>query len=423
MTHEMSGLDLEGLEFSPDSAGSPTEELTESVFTSQLDGLGDEEKEKALMGIFPILKSYDVKHALEKNKGNASLAIDQLMNESFLEENGIRHKGIDAFYGSDMPPRQRKGKGKGRNRKGKPLEETEVSDSPVQSKWDTGRQDVEFIASKIGMPFQQVSSIYHSSGGSVKATITAIIGAHRAMNIEDDDPIIQINTFELRQDFPAIPTPELEALVQLTNPSLSNARDLANALSSRTQGAKTPIQLEFRHAPLNLSEPSAPSSTTPKPSRALDPVSANTIAANYTNARNTAFAQASSYYRKGKSDHLMGGATAYYLEQGRNYHTLAKAAESQAADALVASQSSKFECDLHGVGVKDAVRISREQVTAWWAEGGRGGGYKIVTGAGHHSVGGRGKLGPAVGKMLVREGWRVEVGGAFLVVRGVVGRK
>jgi hypothetical protein len=40
----------EGLEFSPNSAGSPTEELTESIFTSQLDGLGDGEKEKALMG-------------------------------------------------------------------------------------------------------------------------------------------------------------------------------------------------------------------------------------------------------------------------------------------------------------------------------------------------------------------------------------
>lgn len=425
MTHEMTGLDLEGLEFSPNSACSPTEELTESVFTSQLDGLGDEEKEKALMGIFPILKLYDVKHALEKNKGNASLAIDQLMNESFLEENGIRYKGIDAFYESDMPPRQRKGKGKGKgsNRKGRMLEETDAPGSPMQSKWDTARQDVEFIASKIPMSFQQVGSIYHSSGGSVKATITAIIAAHQAMNIEEDDPIIKINTFQLRQDFPAIPTPDLEGLVQLTNPSLSNARELAKALSSHAQGSKTPIQLEFRRTPLNLSEPSTPSPTTLKSGRALDPISANNIAANYTNARNTAFTQASSYYRKGKSDHLMGGATAYYSSLGRDYNTLAKAAQSQAADSLVATQSSKFECDLHGVNVKDAVRISREKVTAWWAEGGRGGGYRIVTGAGHHSVGGRAKLGPAVGKMLVREGWKVEVGGAFLVVRGVVKRK
>lgn len=425
MTHDMSGLDLEGLDFSPNSAGSPTEESTESEFTSQLDELGDEEKEKALMGIFPILKLYDVKHALEKNKGNASLALDQLMNESFLEENGIRHKGIDAFYESDMAPRQRKGKGKGKHKKGRTLEEAEVPESPLQSKWETGRQDVEFVASKIGMPFPQVSSIYHSSGGSVKATITAIIAAHKAMSIKDDDPIIQINTFELRQDYPGIPTPDLEALVQLTHPSHSNARNLAKALSTRTQaqGSKVPIQLEFRHAPLNLSESSTSSPHTPKPSRILDPVSANTIAANYTNARNTAFTQASTYYRKGKSDHLMGGATAYYSEQGRNYNTLAKAAASQAAEALVASQSSTYQCDLHGVNVKDAVRISRELVTKWWAEGGRGGGYRIVTGAGHHSVGGRGKLGPAVGKMLVREGWKVEVGGAFLVVRGVVRRK
>ena len=94
----------------------------------------------------------------------------------------------------------------------------------------------------------------------------------------------------------------------------------------------------------------------------------------------------------------------------------------------MASQSSGAQCDLHGVNVKDGVRIARERVQAWW-DGGVGewarqgkvrgnGGYRLVVGKGGHSEGGKGKLGPAVGGMLVREGWRVEVGEGILVVRG-----
>jgi len=98
---------------------------------------------------------------------------------------------------------------------------------------------------------------------------------------------------------------------------------------------------------------------------------------------------------------------------------------------LVADQSTRTELDLHGVNVKDALRISRERVTTWWHElgegriGGRGvgSGYRIVTGMGNHSEGGKGKLGPAVGKMLIREGWKVEVRGGVLIVTGVATKK
>lgn len=80
------------------------------------------------------------------------------------------------------------------------------------------------------------------------------------------------------------------------------------------------------------------------------------------------------------------------------------------------------------MGVRDAVRIARERVQGWW-EGsgrgewvgvgsGRGEGFRIVTGVGRHSEGGRGRLGPAVGGMLRREGWKVEVGTGVLVVSG-----
>ena len=72
-------------------------------------------------------------------------------------------------------------------------------------------------------------------------------------------------------------------------------------------------------------------------------------------------------------------------------------------------------------------RYTRAKVQAWWddvAEWARkgkvqgNGGLKVVTGVGRHSAGGRSKLGPAVGAMLVREGWKVEVGDGVVIVRG-----
>jgi hypothetical protein len=121
----------------------------------------------------------------------------------------------------------------------------------------------------------------------------------------------------------------------------------------------------------------------------------------------------------------MGGAAAYYSSLGRDFDSRAKSAVSASADALVKSQSRPGELDLHGVTVKDAERIARDGVTSWWVNtrGQMHTGFRIITGKGTHSEGGKGKLGPAVGKMLMREGWKVEIGSGFLVVTGVVGKR
>jgi hypothetical protein len=124
----------------------------------------------------------------------------------------------------------------------------------------------------------------------------------------------------------------------------------------------------------------------------------------------------------------MGGAAAYYSQEGRDADARARQALSAAADRLAEMQSWKGGVDLHGVTVEDAKRIAREKVTVWWHELGRdgqgvGAGYQIVTGVGNHSEGGVGKLGPAVGKMLIREGWKVQVGSGYLVVTGVAKKR
>lgn len=425
--------DLEGLSFDvsapPSSSGGDT---PRTPVPSQFDVLDNEGKERALIAIFPALKPFDVAWTLKKLKWDASLAIDELMTQSFLEESGSRHKGIEAFSEeAQSKPRKTKRKGRRTNQTDESNKSPE-EDRPLQTKWEAGMQDIEFLSTKTGMPTAQISSLYHKNGALVRETILAITKAHTEMGIEVD-PVIQINAYELRKEYPEVSIDDLEALLEITHPSFSDARDLAKALSIRkvrsASGKTGNIQIEFRHAPIIDDIPS------PLPSRAksptdihLDFATASNNAQDFRAAREKAQAQASSAYRKAKSDPLMGAAAGYYSQVGRDLGDRARGMESMAADALVAGQSSRTQLDLHGVNVKDALRISKERVTTWWHElgelkaapGGYNGGFKIVTGVGKHSEGGRGKLGPAVGKMLIREGWKVEVGSGSLIVRGVV---
>ncbi|CZR52188.1 uncharacterized protein PAC_02065 [Phialocephala subalpina] len=435
LNQDLSSLDLDGLDFSEGSR----DDSTDQTYPSPLDGLDQESKENILMGMFPALNPFDIKWTLKKCKGDGGLAIDELMTQSFLEESGTRHRGIEAFSESEASRRPRKGKGK---KKRNTRAEEWHSESPASpatpespaSKWDTGKQDIQFIADKTGMPIQQVNSIFHNSGGSVPTTISAIVQAHAALNIESDDPMVQINTAELRQDYPTIPQSEMEILVQITYPSISNARDLAKALASRPN-KKSGIRLDIRHAPLQLDpEPSKAKLRAHNAVQPFDRAEAAAMVSSYREGRNAAFTQAHAAYRKGKSNHLMGEVAAYYSQIGRDLDAKARSAVSDAADALVATQSTRNELDLHGLNVKDAVRVSREKVTAWWHQlgegrvGGKGvgSGYFIVTGQGRHTDGGRGKLGPAVVKMLMKEGWKVEVlsgNNGKLVVTGVATKR
>jgi len=428
-SQEMSMLDLEGLDISETDISISREDSPNKSYTKELDCLDEDDKERALLAMFPILKPFDIEWTLHKIcKGDAGLAIDELMTQSFLEETGSRHRGIDAFSESDLPARQRKGKGKKKKWIGAKDTSTSSADLPLQSKWDTGKQDVEFLVSKTSIPNQQITSIYHKNGASLSKTISAIIEAHAAIRIDSDDPMVQITASELRQDFPLISSSDLETLVQVAYPSTANAIELAKALMSHQDGQESPIQLEFRHAPISLRENTKPKAHNAiYPDKSLDAASATALAYDFTQKRNGAFVQAASAYRKGKSDPLFGGAAAFYADLGRDFNAKAKNAQSAAADVLVASQASEIELDLHRINVKDAVRISREAVTRWWHEMGDtrasskgvSAGYKIVTGLGHHSEGGVGKIGPAVAKMLLREGWTIEILRGHLIVTGV----
>lgn len=418
------------------------ESSTKAQNDLELEALSGEDKITVLKEMFPTMKEFDIKYTLKKLGYNYGQAVEELLNQVFFEDEGVNgeeqiiKRGIDGFSEAINSTRGRKARGK-RKKQTRRTSSTpapsdiESNDSSIKaSRWDRAREDVEFITQRTYLPRQTVTSTYHKSGASLPTTIIALC------NLPDSNPnpyisttppaLLEAHVCELAVDFPALPHNHLKSLINLTHPSTSSAHELARALHS-SLSSTTPTTITPQYLPRSPSPPS-PSQPAHKPYRPLPLSTATALAQASTNTRSIAYAQASAAHRKSKSNPLMSGAASYYSSIARDASASVKRYETAAADALVAAQSTSTEVDLHGVGVKDAVRIAKDRVEVWWNRGGgewaragkvrEGRGLVIVTGAGRHSEGGKGKLGPAVGRMLVREGWRVEVGEGVVEVVG-----
>lgn len=443
-SHSLSLLALD-----PGYSGAEIEEserFPSTHYDMGLEKLDVESKERVLHEMFPSVKKFRISYTLKKSGENLGRAVEELLSRVFFEEEqgevGVLLKGVDGFVEDSVGRRGRQGKGKkkkqlrnGRRASSTPAQLTDVNTEEGISTWEAARRDVEFICQRTGLPMQTVSSHYHAHGASMPATVGALLemASSEVSTTALDELTVQTHASELGGDFPTISMFHLTALIRLTYPSTSSAHELATILTAKPFRSKQlgGIEIITKYSTIDLNETglSSPVKRSAAKNLRLDLSTATALAATNTLARQTAFNQASAAYRKSKSDPLMGAAAGYYSSIGRDHDAIAKKYSAAAADALVTSQSTRLDLDLHGVGVKDAIRIARERVTAWWAalkdtEPGSApkGGFRIVTGMGKHSEGGRGKLGPAVGKMLVREGWKVEIGEGVLVVRGVARR-
>ena len=228
---------------------------------------------------------------------------------------------------------------------------------------------------------------------------------------------------ELSREFPSLTQEQVESLIRMTHPSTASAHELVRALLVSAYDSVGTTQITPQYSPRPLTPPSLIAKDVHSPN-ALSTI----LPANLATVRSTAFTQANVAYKKSKSKPLMAGAAAYYSSVGRDATAQLARHDAVVADALVLRQSRVGEVDLHGVNVKDAVRITRSKVEEWW-DGGAAewarqgkvqgdGGLRIVTGIGRHSEGGKPKIGPAIGAMLVKEGWKVEVGQGEVLVRG-----
>ncbi|KAL2861451.1 hypothetical protein BJX68DRAFT_222562 [Aspergillus pseudodeflectus] len=420
-----------------------------------LSGASEEDKVFYLSEMFPSTERFSIQHALRKSNGDVERSMDVLLNLAFFDEeptteDGIKlslPKGVDGFENDEVgrkKSRRRKGKNKSSRNATSPVSpDHELSLSETSgslNKWDAAQKDVDFICSRTSpiLKRETVTSTYHANGASLSAAIRALAVANgpKDENAISDHPVMVTQVAELTQEFPTM-TPELLAgLLVITRNSISAAHELAAALVATPSPPSVADLIKITTSPPPLDIDEEVSRGRGAGSRYSPEYEQVTASAGYHYAAGAeALTKASAAYKRGKSDRLMGGAAAYYSSLGRDHLERAKRDAAAAADALVNSQSSWNSLDLHGVSVQDAVRITSSRVGQWWDSLGdskymRGsdreaaqGGYRIITGMGRHSHDGTSRLGPAVGKMLAREGWKVEVGQGVLIVVGVVRRR
>lgn len=397
------------------------------------------EKEKWLKILFPSIEPVQITETVSKCGGNVQTSIDELLNLSFInndiDENYVPPpvlKGVDGFA---EEAQSKKIKTKGHKKKGnKQIHVTnEVSDSPhpAANVWKSTAQDVDFIVSRTNLPTATVTSLYHKNNANLALTIRTLItkeAESQAAMIRENE-IIHLQAAELKLDLEGFSDNSIYGALLLAQMIPSAARDLLEATTqSFEDNPKTGKLIGIaQYTPINLSEDEAP--TKKKAISAVpmgDAVNLMSQAGVHSYHADRAFSQASSAYRRGKSDRLMGGAAAYYASVGHERRQRQKELMASAASAYVSQQSSSTVLDLHGVTVEHAIMLARARVESWWeglgdrkyVVGGIGDGYKIITGVGTHSAQGIGRIGPAVSKTLINEGWRVNVQRGEIIVEG-----
>ncbi|OAX83583.1 hypothetical protein ACJ72_02048 [Emergomyces africanus] len=431
---------------SPHTEQSPT-------CVSRITGLTLESKTIYLMEMFPSIDHYTIVHTLRKCAEDIDRSMDVLLNLAFFEDQSADGqedkvsvpKGIDGFEG-DIQLRERKRAKSKRIKKQTSLHHSGASVlaqrelNKVENKWENSKRDVDFICSRTYLSPKSVTSAYHLNGASLPNTLHSLASTEAEQHAKDmmDSPVVVTQIAELQQEFHRVPPEKLAGLLRLTRSSTSAASELAAVMITVKPPPLPTDIVQIQQAPIDLKN-DPPNQTQKVPSWTRQPqrdhLTSRAIANSHISAGHSAFTKANSAYRRGKSDHLMAGAAGYYSAVGREHMEKAKKEAAAAADALVESQSDSRLLDLHGVSVQHAVGIVKRKVEAWWDSLGdakyapAGGwrpvqeGYRIITGLGRHSKNGTARLGPAVARALVNEGWKVEVGEGYLTVTGLARRQ
>jgi hypothetical protein len=404
-----------------------------------LENLSEADKRKYLNDLFPGTGKDQINQVLSAN-GSLRGAIDELLNVAFISSHSYDaedaqpvNKGIDAFAEESRPDRGRKQK----RRKNRTTDSSRTNSAnsfqthtPTNSNaWNN--DDVNFVCSRTTLTTQVVSSVYHSKGANLSRTIQELATREKTKlpSFAEADVLVRMQVEALTEDFPNVSPSTIQALLHLAQNIPSATGELLEAMLARHDNVDDPLphgKLNgvVQYTPLKIDESDHHYTSSPTSATTISSVNPY---ANHSHAASQAFNSASAAYRRGKSDRLMGGAAAYYAGLGHEHIRRAKAETSAQADALVTSQSSSNMIDLHGVSVSDAVRIAQSRTTAWWEGlgdaryvGGSGsrGSFGIVTGVGTHSRNNAPRIGPAVAKALVREGWKVQVERGEIFVTG-----
>lgn len=423
-------------------------------FGIDLSNASAEAKTDWLLNVFPDIPKRELAEVLKSHDGSLDKATDELLNLSFLAQGGNEQypedepvpKGIEAFAEENVVPR----KGR-RKRKNKTVDSSRASstssylpdqDTGNYNVWSNMSDDVNFICARTMLPPQTVRSTYHLNGARLGRTIRALAIKEGSPNHSgnETDAVMDMQIAEFQVDFEQVPKTQLVGLLKMARNIPSAAHELLEAMvAPDNHHEPESLGIAPKYAPIQIDETDGDmsnkfSSTSTWTSSGSGQRQAATV---HRAAASHSFGQASLAFKKGKSDRLMGGAAAYYSQIGHERMKMAKEIQAAEADALVGGQSSSNVLDLHGVGVADAIRITSDRVASWWdglgdakynVSGSGGGGvtragFKIVTGVGSHSKNHAPRIGPAVSRMLLRDGWKVEVGHGELIVTGKARKK
>ncbi|KAI1416593.1 hypothetical protein F5Y13DRAFT_119677 [Hypoxylon sp. FL1857] len=415
------------------------------------DSLSDAEKEHQLAEMFVSLKPIDVKLALQKSKGDASLAMDELLNLQWLEQTGQRPKGVDGFYVSDddsvISQKKKKGKRKKKVKVATPKATTSAKTSEDASTDGSVQTDhITLISDRLKLSPSEVTSIYHRNNASPGATVIEILNNFIVISLSPSDPDLQSDIEEETAKFPWVPRDFIQATLQIC-PARDDATGIIRILAdhfekpsylkydvsysvvasdSELVAAESGLIDVSMSRQLPKSSPNMQTAAVGSPLRTLNqPTNLQAAAAvsrTLAESRNHSFTSAAAAFKKGRSDPLFRQAGAYYAQRAHEQAMSFRQASSVEANYLVDQKSTKDMIDLHGVTVQDGVSIALDRVWKWWQSLGEERarkakqGFTVVTGIGRHSADGRSPLRINVFKALVADGWKVEVlTGSYLV--------
>ncbi|KAG5927834.1 hypothetical protein E4U42_001719 [Claviceps africana] len=419
---------------------------------TSLDKESDEDKILVLQAMFADLKPYDVSYALKKAEGDFQLALDDLLNVQYLQSTGQQLKGVDGFFVADSTADS--AKRKRRRRKKKQCPKATSSDPDLSSDGDpggrvsavaaaeNGQDEVQYIAERFGIRSDQVVPIYHKCGGSQGAAVVELLKQYISHGIQTQEQGGQKTAETLASKYSHVPPEFMPTIVHVTGSIPQFAEDIAALLNkhfSKPPKAKK-IDLAYRLTPLPQAEIEGAelfsSATTkfsrlglaskPAPSDVRSVAEAMGRADTFHAASRDAAASAAQLHRRGASSSLYRQAAGYYAERAREQARYAQGASSTAADLLVDQQSTRDSIDLHGVLVRDGVRIARQRVQDWWqglgelraSKAREQGGFTVITGLGRHSAGGVSQLRQSVAAALLQDGWKLNVETGKFVVTG-----
>lgn len=431
---------------SSNSSKTSIQETPELFRVDVFDTLSEEGKEAALAEMFTSLKLLDVKFALKKAKGDASLALDELLNTELLEQTGQRLKGIDGFFRPDetVPSKKRKGKKKNgisRNSGSGNSSLVNVSEKSGKSE-EVNPENVSYLAERLRLPEPEVLDIYQRRGGSKGTTVVEVLDNYLALGITPGQTQLP-DANDVVKKYSWIPSRYIVAIFEITSPSRQFAFDLIRVLADYFE---KPAYLKYDvsyniTAPYTDDELLSENGTTGvslsggkwttvingKSKGLGQPVSLQSIplpSKDLAAARDHSFATATSAFRKGQSDPLFRQAAAFYGQRATEQMQSYRQAVSTEVEYLINMNSTDDKIDLHGATVQDAVNMSLRRVRRWWDSLGEDKpkrakeGFTIITGRGLHNRDGRSRLRSSVCKALVAEGWKVEVLTGSYVITG-----